>query len=104
MAIGLAVVLGSCRQVKCDELCQRVRRCKPQVFQALVERLPSQSRFMKRVRKQLPKRIGERVLKSCEERCEALTRSKKWRLRLRGCLTYERCTNFARCIAPALEP
>ncbi len=81
-----------------------MRRCKPQVFEALVERLPSQSRFMKRVRKQLPKRIGERVVKSCEERCEALARSKKWRLRLRGCLTYERCTDFARCIAPALEP
>jgi hypothetical protein len=103
-ALGLGI--GSCddQEEQCRQICQRARRCRPAVTEALRVRLPSRSPFMKTVRRELPDRIVTRLLRSCEERCAALWRTDRWRMRLQRCHGHKACTAFATCIAPALEP
>jgi len=96
--------LAGCKKVDCDQVCHRVRQCKGEVSQALVDRQPSQSRFMNHVRKHLPERMVPRLIESCTERCRALRNSKKWHKKLKACAALKNCEAFARCIAPALEP
>jgi hypothetical protein len=95
---------ASCKKVDCVQVCERVRHCESQVSQALVERQPSQSPFMKHVRKRLPTQLVGRLIKSCPERCTALRKSKMWRKKLKACAALKECDAFAKCIAPVLEP
>jgi len=90
--------------VDCPDLCKRARQCEAQVSDALVARQPSKSRFMKHVRGKFGERMVGRLLKSCPERCAALEKDRKWRTQLRACARHKSCDDFARCIAPALEP
>lgn len=103
---GLAVLTAGvgCSRVDCPDLCKRVRQCEGQVSNALVARQPSQSPFMKTVRKKLPARMVGRLVKSCPERCDALAQNTKWKKKLQACAAQKSCDDFARCIAPALEP
>jgi len=103
VAVG-AVTAGGCNRVDCAGLCERVRRCRPAVTRALVERQPSKSRFMNHVRAKIPERMVPRLLESCSERCDALGKNSKWQKKLKACAAIEQCDAFARCIAPALEP
>jgi hypothetical protein len=102
--LALGAQSGCKKKVDCAQICERVGQCKAQVSQALVDRQPSKSRFMKHVRKHLPERMVPRLIKSCPERCEALSRSKKWRKKLQACSALTECKAFADCIAPVLEP
>lgn len=104
VTLGALTAQAGCNRVDCDSLCERVRRCRPAVSKALVERQPSKSRFMKHVRRQVPERMVPRLIESCPERCDALGKSTKWQKRLKACAAIKQCDAFARCIAPALEP
>ena len=87
-----------------QRLCARVSSCRTEVTQALVDRLPGQSEFGKNVKKKLPSRLMPRLIKSCRQRFSRLSRSRKWKDRLTVCAAKKGCKEFARCIAPALEP
>ncbi len=100
----LSLGASGCSKVNCDKLCERVRRCEPQISQALVARQPAKSPFMTHVRKQMPERTVKPLIQSCTQRCDKLRNSKKWRQRLQRCTPIKECAAFARCIAPALEP
>ncbi len=95
---------SGCKKVDCVGVCERVRQCESQVSQALVDRQPSKSPFMKHVRKRLPAQLVPRLIKSCPKRCTALRGSKKWHKKLKACAALKECDAFAKCIAPALEP
>lgn len=106
-ALCALLALGAqagCDRVDCARVCERVRQCKDQLSQALIERQPSKSRFMKHVRRQLPERMVPRLIESCPERCDALRKSSRWHKRLKACAALKQCDAFARCIAPVLEP
>lgn len=103
-AVLALAALPGCKKVNCPAVCERVRKCQPQVTRALVDRQPQQSTFMKSVRKQMPAKLVPRLIKSCPLRCDALRKNKKWQAKLRTCASLRGCDAFARCIAPALEP
>lgn len=103
-AVLALVAQPGCQRVDCASVCERARTCQPQVTQALVDRQPHQSAFMKSVRKQMPTKLVPRLIRSCPQRCDALKNNKKWRAKLQSCARLKACDAFARCIAPALEP
>jgi hypothetical protein len=70
----------------------------------MVARLPARSPALQQVRRELPELLLDRLMGSCLERCQRLTRSKKWRLALAPCHLDQPCPAFASCVVPSLEP
>lgn len=105
LALGVAL-LGGCREsgAPCETLCQRARTCRAELAEALQARLPDRSPALQRVRRELPGRLLERLLGTCGERCETLRRKAQWRDALAKCRPEGGCADFARCVAPMLEP
>jgi hypothetical protein len=104
-ALGLLLCAGCATDnVDCAVLCKRACSCRSDLGTAIVSRLPAKSPALEFVRQQLPDRLLERLLRSCPERCQRLTKSRRWREALARCRPAEPCASFAPCIAPLLEP
>lgn len=105
LVLGVLLCSGCDKEpVDCVALCERAHACRSEIGKSLVARLPAQSPALLHVRRELPGRLLDRVLGSCRERCDRLSRSRKWRQALAPCRPVQACPEYASCVAPLLEP